>query len=59
MTIMRLLSSVLGAVLVSVLHASIAQAEIQTQYVDYTHGEVSLSGYLAYDDSLEGSLRAF
>ena len=54
MTIMRVLSAVLGAVLASVLHAGIAQAEIQTQYVDYRHGDTTLSGYLAYDDSLEG-----
>ncbi len=54
MVIMRLLSIVLGAVLASVLHAGIARAEIQTQYVDYQLGDTSLSGYLAYDDSVEG-----
>ncbi len=54
MTIMRVLSAVLGAVLASVLHAGIARAEIQTQYVDYRHGDTTLSGYLAYDDSLAG-----
>ena len=54
MTITRLLSSVLGAVLISVLYAGMAQAEIQTRYVDYSHGDVALSGYLAYDDAVQG-----
>ena len=54
MIIMRLQSAVLGAVLFSMLSTGVARAEIQTQYVDYQHGDTTLSGYLAYDDSLEG-----
>jgi dienelactone hydrolase len=50
----RLQSAVLGAVLFSMLHSGVAQAEIQTEYVDYQHGDTVLSGYLAYDDSIEG-----
>lgn len=53
MTNMRLQSSALGAVLFFMLVAGIAQAEIQTEYVDYQHGDTVLSGYLAYDDSME------
>lgn len=51
---MRLKFFALGAVPVSMLVAGIAQAEIRTEYVDYRHGDTILSGYLAYDDSLEG-----
>jgi len=36
------------------LGASLAQAAIKTQYVDYKDGDTALSGYLAYDDSLTG-----
>ncbi len=54
MTIIRLLSSSLGAVLACALTAGIAQAEIQIQQVDYQHGDATLSGHLAYDDSLAG-----
>jgi len=55
MTITRFLFVALCAVLTSVLHTGIAHAEIQTEYVDYAHGNGTLSGYLAYDDSLEGT----
>ena len=54
MTIMRLLSAVLGAVLVSTIHVGDAGAEVQTRYIDYRHGHTALSGYMAYDDSLQG-----
>ena len=30
-------------------------AEIKTKTVDYKHGDVSLQGYLAYDDSVKGA----
>ena len=36
------------------LLASAAHAEIKTQWVEYSHGDVKLKGYLAYDDSLAG-----
>jgi dienelactone hydrolase len=51
---MRIQASAVGAALVYVLVAGNAQAEIQTEYVDYQHGNTVLSGYLAYDDSIEG-----
>src|SRR5688500_12875772 len=54
MTSTRLLSAIIAGVLVSVLHAGSAQAEIRTQYLDYSHGDVPLSGFLAYDDALPG-----
>jgi dienelactone hydrolase len=54
MTKMRLLSSAFGAISISMLVAGIARAEIHTEYVDYQHGDTILSGYLAYDDSIEG-----
>src|SRR6266446_1060832 len=52
MKIPRLMSAVLAAA-VGVL-AGTAQAEIKTQWVEYTHGDVKLKGYLAYDDSITG-----
>lgn len=54
MKIVRLISVILAAGLGLTLHAGIAQAEIKTQYVDYKHGDIPLSGYLAYDDSIGG-----
>jgi dienelactone hydrolase len=51
---MRSLSTLLAAVLAVALGAGIARAEIKTQYVDYRHGDVPLSGYLAYDDAVQG-----
>jgi dienelactone hydrolase len=55
MTMLRFLFAVLSAVVASTVHGTIARAEIQGQYVDYTHGETPLSGYLTYDDSLDGT----
>ncbi len=31
-----------------------AQAEIKTEWVEYSHGDVKLKGYLAYDDAITG-----
>ena len=42
------------AVLVVFLAASVFGA-VQTQTVEYRHGDVVLEGYLAYDDALKGS----
>ncbi len=33
--------------------ASAAQAEIKTEWVEYSHGDVKLKGYLAYDDAID------
>ena len=55
MTKLCLQFSALRAVFISMLVVGVAQAEVQTEYVDYQHGDTILSGYLAYDDSIEGS----
>ena len=34
--------------------AGAAQAEIKTEWVEYSHGDVKLKGYLAYDDAITG-----
>jgi len=52
MKILRLMSAVFAAAL-GVL-ASKAQAEIKTEWVEYSHGGAKLKGYLAYDDGLTG-----
>jgi dienelactone hydrolase len=36
------------------LMASSAQADIRTQWIEYSHGSTKLKGYLAYDDSIKG-----
>ena len=36
------------------LFAGSAQAEMKTQWVDYTQGGTALQGYLAYDDGVAG-----
>ncbi len=33
---------------------SAAQAEIKTEWIEYSHGDVKLKGYLAYDDAITG-----
>jgi dienelactone hydrolase len=42
------------AALVLLLSAKAASAAIQTQEIDYKHGDTALQGYLAYDDALTG-----
>jgi dienelactone hydrolase len=34
--------------------AGSAQAEIKTEWIEYSHGDVKLKGYLAYDDAITG-----
>lgn len=41
-------------ILLIMLTAAPANAEIQTKEVQYGQGEVTLNGYLAFDDSIEG-----
>lgn len=43
-----------GAALAFALSATVAQAEVKTQYVDYMDGNTPLKGYLAYDDAMTG-----
>ena len=44
----------LPMLLLTIIPAALAHAEIHTEPVDYKHGQVKLRGYLAYDDELEG-----
>jgi dienelactone hydrolase len=36
------------------LQASAAQAALKTQWIDYKQGDTALSGYLVYDDAVQG-----
>src|SRR4051794_34128705 len=42
------------AVAAFALAATAAQAEIKKEWVDYSHGEQKLKGYLTYDDKITG-----
>jgi dienelactone hydrolase len=53
MKIARLVSFVLAAAAM-VLQAGAAQAAMKTQWIDYKQGSTALSGYLAYDDAVQG-----
>ncbi len=44
--------AVAAAVLAFIAHP--AQAEMKKEWVDYSHGDVKLKGYLAYDDKITG-----
>jgi hypothetical protein len=50
MTILRIAAFIFAALFTG----SVAQAEIKTQWIEYTHGDAKLKGYLAYDDSVTG-----
>jgi dienelactone hydrolase len=50
MTMLRTAAFVFAAMLA----ASAAQAEIKTEWVEYSHGDAKLKGYLAYDDAVTG-----
>jgi dienelactone hydrolase len=50
MTILRIAAFIFAALFTG----SVAQADIKTQWVEYTHGDAKLKGYLAYDDALTG-----
>jgi dienelactone hydrolase len=53
MKIARLISFVLAAI-AGVLHVAPAYAAMKTQWIDYKQGETALSGYLVYDDGVQG-----
>jgi dienelactone hydrolase len=53
MKIARFASFVLAAAALF-LHAGTAQAAVKTQWIDYKQGDTALSGYLVYDDSVQG-----
>jgi dienelactone hydrolase len=48
MTMLRLFAVVFAAV--GLVTAGAAQAEVKTEWVEYSHGDAKLKGYLAYDD---------
>jgi dienelactone hydrolase len=50
MTILRIAALIFAAL----FSGSVAQAEIKTQWIEYTHGDAKLKGYLAYDDAASG-----
>jgi dienelactone hydrolase len=50
MTILRIAAFIFAALFTG----SVAQAEIKTQWIEYTHGDAKLKGYLAYDDAVTG-----
>jgi dienelactone hydrolase len=50
MTILRIAALIFTAAFT----ATAAQAEIKSQWVEYSHGDMKLKGYLAYDDSVTG-----
>jgi dienelactone hydrolase len=52
MTMLRMLPAVLAAA--AALAAAPAQAEMKNQWVEYSHGDTKLKGYLAYDDKVTG-----
>jgi dienelactone hydrolase len=53
MKIARLVSFVLAAA-ATILPAGAAQAAMKTQWIDYKQGNTPLSGYLVYDDAVQG-----
>jgi dienelactone hydrolase len=52
MTMLRMLAAVLAAAFA--LATGPAQAEMKTQWVEYSHGDTKLKAYMAYDDKVTG-----
>src|SRR4249920_3110971 len=52
MTMQHILPAVLAAVFF--LSAVLAQAEMKSQWVEYSHGDTKLKAYMAYDDKVTG-----
>jgi dienelactone hydrolase len=52
MTMLRMLPAVLAAAFA--LTAGSAQAQMKTQWVEYSHGDTKLKAYMAYDDKVTG-----
>lgn len=53
MKIVRILALTFAAAAL-LLHAGAAHAALKTQWIDYKQGSAPLSGYLVYDDSVQG-----
>jgi dienelactone hydrolase len=51
MTMLRVVAAGFAAV---VLSAATVRAEVKTEWIEYTHGDMKLKGYLAYDDKIPG-----
>src|SRR5437016_12553165 len=49
---LRMLAAVLAATFA--LAAGPAQAEMKSQWVEYSHGDTKLKAYMAYDDKITG-----
>ena len=52
MTMLRMFPAFLAAAFA--LAIGPARAEMKSQWVDYSHGDTKLKGYLAYDDKITG-----
>src|SRR6266852_3461323 len=52
MTMLRILPTILAATFA--FAAGPAQAEMKTQWVEYSHGDTKLKAYMAYDDKVTG-----
>jgi dienelactone hydrolase len=52
MTMLRMLSALLAAAFA--LAAGPAQAEMKSQWVEYSHGDTKLKAYMVYDDQVTG-----
>src|SRR6478752_7308052 len=52
MTTLRMLPTILAAVFA--FAAGPAQAEMKSQWVEYSHGDTKLKAYMAYDDKISG-----
>jgi len=52
MTMLRVLAACVAAIFA--LAAAPAQAQLKTQWVEYSHGDTKLKGYLAYDEKATG-----
>lgn len=48
------LPCLLIAPIIALTYSVAAHAEVQTQRVEYKHGNTVLEGYLAYDDDIQG-----
>jgi dienelactone hydrolase len=51
---MKVLSSLAIASIATIVCSTSAFAKVQTQVVEYKHGNTVLEGYLAYDDAIKG-----
>ncbi len=48
------MKSILGGLIMALIVATAAQAEVRTERIEYRHGDTLLEGYLAYDDTMTG-----